>query len=171
MVKGLFSNIGDPTSGPSNTIKPPKVTADDMTAMASYNPVEEDEFMEETGTVNTSKKPVSSVSGAPENNRNKANAVRSQGDGGRFPGQLLINGNSTIIQMITDSKGEPKSQTVITVENVMRQITDVNIIENEKNHERRIQTIGEKVDTMLQSTNNQDDEPTLMSERRSSSSS
>jgi hypothetical protein len=31
----------------------------------------------------------------------------------------------------------------------MRQITDINIIENEKNYERRMQTIGEKVDTML----------------------
>jgi hypothetical protein len=108
IVKGLFSNIGDSMSGASNTIKPPKVIADEMAAIASYIPVGEDECIEDTGTVNTSKKPVSSVFGDPENDKNTANAVRLQGDGGRFPGQLLINRNSTIMQIITDSKGEPK---------------------------------------------------------------
>jgi hypothetical protein len=70
--------------------------------------------------------------------------------------QVLASRNSTIVELLTDKNGEPKSQTVIIIENIIRQMSDV--LEANKNSELRMDQIDEKVQTLMGRHNVDDDD-------------
>ena len=150
MTKGLFSNIGDPSTGPSTTIKPPKVSQAEIEAMSKDNPENPDErevVHKKAPTSVFAPKGVDPSQGSPTGQNRNSNT---------FPGQILMNRNSTLMELLTDAKGNVKSQTVIVVENMIRQMSE--IIENEKNHEVRMEAVEERLSVVLKRSNNEDEE-------------
>jgi hypothetical protein len=133
MIKGLFSDVGSPTSQPKMKLKPPKVSVSEAEAFSA------------SGAADASA--TKSVFAKTDKSGNRIDNQTRGHDPGMFPGRVRASRNSTLMELLRDKDGNPKSQPVIIMENIIRQMADV--LEAHKNQENRADRLMERVDTLL----------------------